>query len=371
MVTISASVGQGGVNRSSDVLAIQKALNQIAPNQGGPDPKLKEDGIAGPKTVGAIFKFQRANAGLTGDGRIDSNGAALARLNTLLAARPAPPSPPAPPPVPPPPKFTDANLYGPGGPTADDIKQDAFGDCYFVATLGAVAQQTPQLIRNAIQYDSTSKQFRVKLYDLSGAVKYIWVTQAELEDNVARHGGSYIDNTGKYERTWPAVIETAYAKMFDTNPADGLGQGYQKIINGGWPSDAMMAITGNAGTKLTYRYYFGLGTSGSVALFGARVAVALRQGKSVTLWAVPERDSRSLWQWLSGAAIPQDGLVDNHVYTVVSLTQSGTDWRVTVRNPWGTNVGVGEGRDTASATMTVSLANLVDTGGLEAFQVSN
>jgi hypothetical protein len=64
-------------------------------------------------------------------------------------------------------------------------------------------------------------------------------------------------------------------------------------------------------------------------------------------------------------------LVDNHVYTVISLSQAGTDWNVTVRNPWGANLGVGEGQDTASAAMTVSLQRLVTTGGLESFQVSN
>jgi hypothetical protein len=371
VVNISASVGRGGQNRSADVLQIQKALNRIPPNKGGPDPKLKEDGLAGPKTIAAILKFQSANAGLTADGRIDANGPTLARLNSLIGSTPPPPPKPPPPPQPPGPKFSDKNLYAGGGPSPDDIKQDAFGDCYFVATLGAVAQQNALLIRSAIHYDSASQQFRVRLYDLSGQVKYIWVTQAELQDNVNRHGGSYVDNTGKYERIWPAVIETAYAKMFDTNHADGLGQGYQKIINGGWPSDAMMAITGNAGAKVSYRFYLGLGTAGSVALLGARVSIGLRQQKSVTLWAVPEKDSRSLWQRLSGAQIPQDGLVDNHVYAVVSLTQSGTDWKVTLRNPWGTNMGIGEGRDTASATMTVSLLNLVNTGGLESFQVSN
>jgi hypothetical protein len=158
--------------------------------------------------------------------------------------------------------------------------------------------------------------------------------------------------------------------MFDTNPADGLGQGYQKIINGGWPSDAMMAITGDLGIKVTYVHYHKLGKNGSVALLGSKVSTALSQNKSVTLWVVPEKDSRSFWKRLTGAPIPQDGLVDNHVYTVVSLVQAGTNWNVTVRNPWGTNMGVGEGKDTASATMTVSLDSLVKTGGLESFQVS-
>jgi hypothetical protein len=355
MANISASVGQGGVNRKADVLTIQKALNQIPPNKGGPNPKLKEDGFVGPKTIAAIIKFQKSNVGLVHDGRIGVGRATLARINSLLG---------------PAPKFTDKNLYGSAGPSPHDIKQDAFGDCYFVATLGAVAQQNPLMIRSAIFYDPTQQRFRVRLYDLTGQVKFIWVTQKELQDNVNRRGGSYVDNTGKYQSTWPAVIETAYAKMFDNNPADGLGQGYQKIINGGWPSDAMIAITGDVGSKIKYVHSHKLGKNGSVALLGSRVSTAMSQHKSVSLWAVPEKDSRSFWKKLTGAPIPQDGLVDNHVYSVLSLAKNGTDWKVTLRNPWGTNIGVGEGKDTASATMTVSLDSLVTTGGLESFQIS-
>jgi peptidoglycan hydrolase-like protein with peptidoglycan-binding domain len=365
VVTISASVGQGGVNKSSDVLKIQQALNKIPANQGGPIPLLKEDGYIGPKTIGAITKFQKENGGLITDGRVDVNGPTLARINAILSNSPTPtPGPTGP-------KFTDKNLYGPNGPSSSDIKQDAFGDCYFVATLGAVADQNPKLIQDAIYYDAFSTQFRVKLHDLSGKPKYIWVTQAELEDNVNRQGGSWVDNTGLYERTWPAVMETAYAKMFDKNHKNGLGEGYSKIINGGWPSDAMIAITGSAGNQVTYAYYLKLGTAGSVAVLGSKVAVALEQRKSVTLWSVPEKDSRTMMEKLSGKPIPQDGLVDDHVYTVLKTVQKGTDWDVTVRNPWGTNMGVGEGMDTTSPTLTISLQALVATGGLQAFQVSN
>ncbi len=362
-VNISASVGKNGLNKNADVLAIQQSLNKIPPAKGGPDPKLKEDGWIGPKTIGAITKFQLANAGLTPDGRIDPQGLTLVRLNELLAGQPKP--------QPAGPNFTDKNLYNDGGPSPNDIKQDAFGDCYFVATLAAMAQESPKVIQDAIYYDSGSQQFRVKLYDLKGVCKYIWVTQAELQDNVNRQGGSYVDNTLKYERVWPAVIETAYAKMFDNDPKNGLGEGYAKIANGGWPSDAMMAITGSTGDKVRYKYYLVLGMPGSVALLGAKISTALTQRKGVTLWSVPEKDSRTLMQKLANLPITQDGLVDNHVYTVVSLTQLGLDWRVTVRNPWGTNMGVGEGMDTASATLTISLQSLVTTGGLEAFQVSN
>ncbi|BDC47810.1 hypothetical protein F183_A01260 [Bryobacterales bacterium F-183] len=323
-------------------------MNQIPPHKGGPNPKLVEDGLVGPKTIGAIRTFQQSDIALAKDGRVDPNGPTLARINAQLGYGTSTK-----------PKFHGDNLYGPNGPSQNDIKQDAFGDCYFVATLGAVAMQNPKGIKDAIYYDESTQQFRVRLYKTNGQVKYIWVTQAELEDNVNRQGGSYIDNTGLYERVWPAVIETAYAKMFDSNPNDGLGEGYQKIINGGWPSDAMMAITGNAGSQVSYTYYLKLGVDGSVAVLGGKVATALQQHKSVTLWSVPE----------NGAT--QDGLVDDHVYTVISMLQQGTDWRVTVRNPWGTNMGVGEGKDQTSPIMTLSLRTLVTTGGLQSFRVSN
>src|SRR5215471_8792454 len=117
VVSISAAVGQGGLNKNPDVLAIQQSLNQIPPNQGGPAPRLKEDAWIGPKTIGAISTFQRNNTGLPVDGRVDVNGPTLARLNALLNNKPTP--------KPVGPKFTDKSLYASGGPSANDIKQDA------------------------------------------------------------------------------------------------------------------------------------------------------------------------------------------------------------------------------------------------------
>jgi len=46
------------------------------------------------------------------------------------------------------------------------------------------------------------------------------------------------------------------------------------------------------------------------------------------------------------------------------------DWLLLLRNPWGTNLNVGEGRDNKSAYITVSLRVLVETGGLQSFRVS-
>lgn len=270
------------------------------------------------------------------------------------------------------PAYTDQNLYGKGGPRASDIQQDSFGDCYFVATLGAVAQENPAAIRNAISYDAKTQSFNVRLYDSAGKARTINVTQAEIADNVKQGGGSTMDNTGTTARGWPAVMETAFAKMNDSNPKNGLTEGYTAIRNGGWPADAMRTVTGNAGTEVKFSQ--GMFETRGTALdrMGNAVATALKNDKPVTAWSVPERDSRSLWGQMTGAANPQDGLADNHVYTVQSIAKDANGvWQVTLRNPWGHNMGVGEGKDQKSASMTIPLSELVSTGGLNSFRVGN
>ncbi len=79
-VAISGSVGVGGRNLAADVKAIQAALNDIPPADGGADPKLAVDGIAGPKTNRAIARFQQRNIGWS-DGRIDPGGPTLKAIN--------------------------------------------------------------------------------------------------------------------------------------------------------------------------------------------------------------------------------------------------------------------------------------------------
>ena len=89
-IALEGSVGRGGRNIRNDVLAIQDGLNQIDPLQGGPNPLLATDGFVGPKTIGSIEKFQRAQfPDKFPDGRIDPGQRTVTRLNQLLAGRPA------------------------------------------------------------------------------------------------------------------------------------------------------------------------------------------------------------------------------------------------------------------------------------------
>lgn len=264
-------------------------------------------------------------------------------------------------------RFDGADLYGPAGPSSADIRQDALGDCYFVATLGAMAQQQPAAVRNMIGFDARTGEYTVRLFDGGGHPQTIRVGQNEVADNIARHGGSTADNTGLDGPIWPAVAEAAYAKMHDTNPADGLTEGYNAIANGGYPRDAMRALTGDAGTEITYSKGFFESQGSAIDREAKQIDAALANGRPVTLWTVPE--NRGLWDRLTGSEGAQDGLVDNHVYTVERVYQQDGEWMVSVRNPWATNQGVGEGADSASPSMQVRLSTLADTGGAQAFTV--
>lgn len=82
MVAIKNSVGRNGLNRASDVVAVQNLLNRfIGPGRLLGDP-LEPDGIAGSLTKNAIGSFQRVYLGFNNpDRRVDPNGQTLAKLN--------------------------------------------------------------------------------------------------------------------------------------------------------------------------------------------------------------------------------------------------------------------------------------------------
>jgi hypothetical protein len=271
------------------------------------------------------------------------------------------------------PRFDEQDLYAGGKPSATDIQQDRIGDCYFVATLAAVAEKQPDRIRDAIKFDPATGNYTVTLHKeewgwlppgyQTKEVK-VEVTQQELEDNLKRGGGSTVDNkSGTDKPIWPAVMETAYAKMHDDNPSDGLAEGYQEI-DGGWAEDAMFAITGSEGENIEPMFGGDVGAE----LMQHQISKALDEGKPVTLSTDPE--NRDLWEMITGGDGKQDGLVDNHVYMVERVYKdSNGEVKVELRNPWATNNNVGEGKDTSSATITLNMKDLIDTGGLESVNV--
>ena len=86
-IRMSGSVGRVGANMPADVKLVQSMLNNVPSAEGGPTPALTVDGLAGPKTVEAIMRFQRAARLRAIDGRVDPARATITALGRLLNKR--------------------------------------------------------------------------------------------------------------------------------------------------------------------------------------------------------------------------------------------------------------------------------------------
>ncbi|MGO1071642.1 C2 family cysteine protease [Lysobacter sp. CA199] len=277
----------------------------------------------------------------------------------------------SPPPPPESRQFSAATLYGPSGhPSSSDIEQNSLGDCYFVSSLGSLAQQQPERLENAIKYNAEKGTFTVTLYrehdpgwfkdNVTKAVE-VEVTQREIEGNLSRRGGSTVDgHPGQNSPIWPAVMETAYAKMHDRNPKDGLQQGYDKIANGGWPADALYTLTGVHGKTLDADDFDDMGMEKSFK----RLDTALKEHRPVTL-ATKSEDTH-----IFSADAPQDGLVDRHAFMVERVYKNErNEVMLQVRNPWGHNERISEGPGSPNASISVKLKDIVDGGGLNKIDI--
>lgn len=277
------------------------------------------------------------------------------------------------------PVYTQADLYGSSGaPQGADVDQDRLYDCYLLAPMAALAAQQPDRIRDAIGFradpdDLSRSTFSVELHHPVRGKVSVEVTQDELANNIRRGGGSTADNRSGGP-LWPAVIETAFAKLYDRDPGRrGLDEGYSTVAResgGGTLSDGIYALTGDNGRKL--RISGGPPSTCSAAGKGEappftaprerseepnldeardEVSKALREGRPVTLGT-------------RGCEEVGDGLMEGHGYAVTDIQQRQGETWISLRNPYGENRNVGEGRDQRDAVITVSLDELVRKGSL-------
>lgn len=74
MASIAGSVGANGKNLMIDVETVQKLLNRVPPDKGGPGTPLKVDGLCWQKTTAAIERFQKIGCGFKWPDRLISPG---------------------------------------------------------------------------------------------------------------------------------------------------------------------------------------------------------------------------------------------------------------------------------------------------------
>ncbi|MBX9569748.1 MAG: hypothetical protein K2X77_12700 [Candidatus Obscuribacterales bacterium] len=207
----------------------------------------------------------------------------------------------------------------------DAIKQGTIGNCYFHASLAAVAKSNPQLIKDMIK-DNGDGTYTVTF---PGAKDEPITVKAPTE---AEQG---LYNRGSEHGTWANVLEKAYGQYSQTfyrrglfnptggnTPAEG-GDG------GGRPEGVMKLLTGSS-------------TDTDMLLINSQSSIARKLEDAFS--SVPPKavaaGINNLFFWNTTS----DGFYAAHAYSVTGFKPDGKGGgMVTIRNPWAGEDGTTQG----------------------------
>ena len=127
-------------------------------------------------------------------------------------------------------------LYAPGGPKLSDIQQGATGDCFFLATVGAMLKANPKAIEKMI-HDNGDGTYTVTFAD--GRTETVDAKTLDFTDLQAPDGNYGYATTGfpldaaGVPVLWVLILEKAYAER---------RHGYSAITQGGDPASVMSLV---------------------------------------------------------------------------------------------------------------------------------
>lgn len=152
----------------------------------------------------------------------------------------------------------DAHAFSP-----NDVRQGSIGDCYFLASLMAVAHTNPNLLKKAITKNNDGT-YTVKLYSEVETGRWFWKRKKLKPHNVNLYptfpvegegtdtanpdanslpGHAWTASTDENE-LWVRLIEKAYAILMGS---------YAKIGEGGLSADALQTLTGEKYKQKVFR----------------------------------------------------------------------------------------------------------------------
>jgi len=226
----------------------------------------------------------------------------------------------------------------PGGPeraiNPDAIRQQRIADCYFMASLAAVAQTQPELIRNMVRENGNGTYTVTFPGDPEHPVTVAAPTETEM--GLGNRGGQY--------GSWAGVIERAYAQWrIERRDAGRIGELPEE--HDVYPATITLeAAHGSSMSRYALRVLTGRDSVRSDVAdltdeqLSAQLETALSnpQERSPVTAYVPSGDP--------------GGFAGEHEYTVLSFERNGANGFVTVRNPWGA------GQNSRQGTIRISLA---------------
>ncbi|MEH1907200.1 C2 family cysteine protease [Nostoc sp.] len=195
------------------------------------------------------------------------------------------------------------------GISANDIKQGALGDCYYLATLSSIAQKKPNDIKNMF-IDNGDNTFTVRFFN-SGVANYVTVDRylpSFAGQLVYASPGS--SNNNSNNELWVALAEKAYAQLGELGwSRPGSTTNAYPSIEGGWMDYVTRQVTGLDAT------------SQQVNNMTKTQLIDLVSSNKVLTAA-----------FINGANY---SVVNDHSYSVTSYNAANGTFKI--RNPWGHN----------------------------------
>ena len=219
--------------------------------------------------------------------------------------------------------FANDPLFGPTGPSPDDVAQGAVGDCFYLAVLSAVAKTDPAKIRQSI-LDMGDGTYLVQF--VRGGSKVFVRVDAQLP--VWPDGTPAYAGLGQGQSLWVAIMEKAYAIFH------GPGASYASI-DGGWMDEAFASMGANPADLY--------GAANGAGLL-SQIQSDLLAGQAVT--------------YGTNVAVSGSSLLDQHAYEVVhvNLDSQGNPVSMLLRNPWGVDGAGNDGTNDGYVTVTAQQA---------------
>ena len=207
-------------------------------------------------------------------------------------------------------QYANGSLFQ-NGISYRDVDQGKTGDCYFLASLGAVALKAPSNISNMFT-DNGDGTFTVRFFN-GGVADYVTVDRYLPTYS----GGGFIhanDSSGlaynnPNNELWVALAEKAYVQMSQSGWTGQDTRNTYDSIGGGWAKMTLEQITGRSATA----NFMDL----------SKMWTAFTSGQSIALH--------------TNETGTEAGIVGNHVYVFTGFNYA--TGRYTVYNPWGGNDG--------------------------------
>jgi hypothetical protein len=242
-----------------------------------------------------------------------------------------------------------------------DIQQGSLGDCYFLASLGAVAWQTPSAIQNMF-LDNGDGTFTVRFFGAQNGnvtgVDYVTVDRFLPVDvsTASSTGGQFAAYDALDVGLWVALAEKAYAQFAEAglsqrpvDPSTGLVPNSYGSIEGGWGFQTMPSITGTNGYVFSDNPAYGsVGNLAGSMLSLQDIDWFLANGFSLTAGTIGSSDT---------TLDPRTGIVHNHEYTI--LDTDLTTGMMALYNPWGDTDPTGTGTGDVNGVKVISYGDFL------------